>query len=355
MISRPNMLRLLAVSAATATCFAVSFVGAAHAQPSGGSLFVLSLGGSYQEAQSKEWFKPFAKQSGVNVKEGAGYNFAKLRVMIKTGNVDTDVIDLSADSAAALNDENLLEPIDWSKIPASCQSGIPANLKLTYAFPINEWAMVMAYNTKRYTPQTLPKTWADFWNASAFPGRRVSIGAARPPVEQAALAVNGDLAHLYPFDLDAAMKKMRSLGSNLMFVDGYAQVAQYLADGEADLAIIPNGRVPPLVAAGKPIGINWNQHIRYANFFVIPKGAPNKDNAMRFLAWVCQPQVLARLAEPTSYGPVNRDSYKYIAPEVAKMLPGNPDTASLGREVDAVWMSRERPEIAKKWASQAIQ
>ena len=333
--------------AATATA---NRAGAADA----GSLVILSLGGNYQENQGKFWFKPFADASGVKVTEVAGYNFAKLKVMIESGNVEADVVDVSADTTTALGQAGLLEPIDWSKIPVECQAGIPADMKLSYAFPTIQWAMVMAYNTAKFPGDKAPKTWADFWNVQALPGKRTSIGATRPPVEQAALALNGDMSKLYPIDLPAAFDKIKALGSNMVFADGYAQVAQYLADGEADLAILPNGRLAPLVAAGKPIAINWNQHLNFPNFFAIPKGAPNKDNAMKFLAFVCKPETIAAIAPATQYGPINTDAYKFIPPDLAKLLPGAPETAKLGRVADTAWLAANRADIAKGWSRLSI-
>ena len=31
---------------------------------------------------------------------------------------------------------------------------------------------------------------------------------------------------------------------------------------------------------GKPVEIQWNQHIAAADYLVVPKGAPHKKNAM---------------------------------------------------------------------------
>lgn len=311
-------------------------------------LTILSLGGSYQENQSKFWFKPYATETGVTVTEAAGYNFANLKVMIQSGNVEADVVDLSADSVNALSKENLLEPIDWNTVPESCKAGIPEDMRLPYAFPTIQWAMVMAYNTKTY-PEG-PKSWADFWNVQAFPGKRGSIGATRPPVEQAAMAVNPDFAKLYPFDIDKSFEKIAELGSNMVFSDGYAKVVQFLADGEVDMIVIPNGRIVPLVAEGKPVAINWNQHLRFPNFFVIPKGAPHKDAAQKFINWVCAPERLATLAKPTNYGPINIDAYKFVDADVAPLLPGNPATAALGRVADTGWLGEHRQDIARGWA-----
>lgn len=311
-------------------------------------LTILSLGGSYQENQSKFWFKPFAEASGVKVTEAAGYNFANLRVMIQSGNVEADIVDLSADSVNALSKDGLLEPIDWNAVPESCKAGIPEDMRNPYAFPTIQWAMVMAYNTKTY-PEA-PKSWADFWNVQAFPGKRGSIGATRPPIEQATMALNPDFEKLYPFDIGKAFDKIADLGSNMVFSDGYAKVVQFLADGEVDMIVIPNGRLVPLIEEGKPIAINWNQHLRFPNFFVIPKGAPHAEAAKKFINWVCKPERLATLAKPTNYGPINADAYKYISADVAPLLPGNPATAKLGRVADTTWLGEHRQEIARGWA-----
>lgn len=329
--------------------FAAGIATGAREAHAGGELGIISLGGTFQEAQSKHWFKPFGAANDVKVIESSGYNYAKLKVMIESGNPEADLIDISADTTRALGEAGLLEPIDWSKIPAECQTGIPAEMKLSYAFPTFIWAMVMAYNTQKFPEGKAPRTWADFWDVAKFPGKRASVGATRPPVEQAALAINGDLAKLYPIDLRAAFDKINALKGNLLFTDSYAQVVQYLADGEADMIIIPNGRIPPLLKANKPVAINWNQYLEFPNFFGIPKGAPNKDNAMKFLAYVCKPEILAKLAEPTNYGPINADAFAFVPPEVAKDLPGNPAIAKFGRLVDPAWLAAARPEIAKEW------
>jgi len=333
---------------AAASVLALAAATAARA----GEVVILSLGGNYQTKQSENWFQPYAAATGTKVTEAAGYNFANLRVMIQTGNVEADIVDLSADSVNALTKEGLLEPIDWDALPESCTKGIPADMKKETAFPTIQWAMVMAYNTDTYPDG--PKTWADFWDTEKFPGKRGSVGATRPPTEQAAMALNPDLEHLYPFSIDDAFDKIAQLGDNITFSDGYAQVVQFLADGEVDMIVIPNGRMVPLIADGAHVAINWNQHLRYPNFFAIPKGAPHKDEAMKFLSWVCAPETLAKLAAPTNYGPINADAYQYIPEDVAKLLPGNPATASLGRVADTTWLGEHRQDIARAWAKMAV-
>ena len=41
----------------------------------------------------------------------------------------------------------------------------------------------------------------------------------------------------------------------------------------------------------KPVEIQWNQQLLTADYFVVPKGTPNKGAAMEFIAWAtCAPK-----------------------------------------------------------------
>ena len=53
----------------------------------GTELVVVSWGGSYQEAQRKAFFEPFAKQFGINVIEDSPAGASKIIAMVKSGTV----------------------------------------------------------------------------------------------------------------------------------------------------------------------------------------------------------------------------------------------------------------------------
>jgi putative spermidine/putrescine transport system substrate-binding protein len=73
-------------------------------------LTVVSFGGSYQEAQRKAFFEPFAKAAGVKLVEDewAG-QMAKLRAMVQSGNVTWDVLSISDGQLPLACDEGLVE------------------------------------------------------------------------------------------------------------------------------------------------------------------------------------------------------------------------------------------------------
>ena len=83
-----------------------------------------------------------------------------------------------------------------------------------------------------------------------------------------------------------------------------AQPPQLLADGEVAMTTAYNGRIFNAVATeNKPFVIVWDAQIFDLDLWVIPKGAPNKDNALKFIAFSTDTQRLADQAAYISYGP----------------------------------------------------
>src|ERR1044072_3505623 len=74
---------------------------------------VASWGGAWQDAQETTAAKPFAAQSGVQVKTDT-YNggIAQLRSQVQTNNVTWDVVDMQLADAIRACDEGLLEKVN---------------------------------------------------------------------------------------------------------------------------------------------------------------------------------------------------------------------------------------------------
>ena len=65
-----------------------------------------------------------------------------------------------------------------------------------------------------------------------------------------------------------------------------AECQELIGSGEVAMSMIWNGRgYSAKHIDNKPVEIQWNQQILTADYFVVPKGTPNKDVAMEFIAW----------------------------------------------------------------------
>ena len=65
--------------------------------------------------------------------------------------------------------------------------------------------------------------------------------------------------------------------------------------------------------------------------FAIPKGAKNKDTAMKFLAEISKAELQANLPLHITYGPTNKAAYDLgvIDDALARRMPSHPDNAKL--------------------------
>jgi putative spermidine/putrescine transport system substrate-binding protein len=208
------------------------------------------------------------------------------------------------------------------------------------------WSMILAYNEEMYP--TPPQGWADFWDLEKFPGMRTSAGNRIPPIEQAAFAMGVPADQIYETPIEEMMKKIKELGDNIVFATT-PQMVQMLASGEVGMAVTSNGRVEDLRAGGKPIGIQWNQGVLNLVYMVVPKGAPNPENARKLLEFMSRPDRQAELAELILFGPVNQDAYALLDESVRDRLPNAPAHAEQQIVLDADWWGENREKIDATW------
>lgn len=70
-----------------------------------------------------------------------------------------------------------------------------------------------------------------------------------------------------------------------------------------------NGRIfNAAVGEGQPFEILWDGQILDFDLFVIPKGAPNLENALKYITYSTDTQRLADQASWISYGPARKSS-----------------------------------------------
>ncbi|TJX24450.1 MAG: extracellular solute-binding protein, partial [Mesorhizobium sp.] len=102
---------------------------------------------------------------------------------------------------------------------------------------------------------------------------------------------------------------------------------QLVKDGEVDMASIWNGRAGTLKKAGAPVSFSFDQGVLTADCMVIPKGAKNKEAAMKALAMFVSPQLQANLPLYVDNGPVNEKAFETgkIPPERIKDINSAPE------------------------------
>ena len=303
-----------------------------------------SWGGTTQDAQKKAWVEPFEKQSGITVKLDGPTDYGKLKAMVDSGNVDWDVVDVEGDFAVAAAKQGLLEPLDFSVIDKSRLD--PRFTGDTYVGSFY-YSFVIGFNKDALSGKA-PTSWADLFDEKTYPGKRTFYKWSAPGVLEIALLADGVPADkIYPLDLDRAFKKLDTIKSDIVWWSGGAQSQQLLASGEAAVGALWNGRIFAVQKDEPNVGLSWSQNLTAADYLVVPKGAKNKAEAMKFLAEATASKPQANFAELTSYAPINTASAKLMPPNQAAMLPDQHTDGQIN--LDMNYWAAHRDEIAKRW------
>ena len=314
---------------------------------------VVSWGGSYGKAQDRALFTDASNHSGIAINRESGASMTKTCLQVQSGSVTWDLVVTGSGGAAAAAADGCLEKIDYSVVDVS---DFYPGLYTDYCVGSDVFATVMAWNTDKYgepgSPGA-PSSWADFWDVKKFPGTRAyRANNVDGALEPALMADGVPPEKVYevlatPEGKQRAINKIRELKPHIaVFWGSGAQQAQLMKDAEVDMSTGWNGRFDNAKKDGAKVGYTFNQALLDYDCFAMPKGAPNKEVAMRFLAEVSKPQYQANLPFYITYGPTNRMAYEMTkAPkELIESLPSHPKNVPLMLPVSLDWYAKHKNE-----------
>ncbi len=289
---------------------------------------VVSWGGAYTKSQVEAYHKPWIAKTGNTIlSEDYSGGLAEIKSQVEAGNVTWDLVDVELSDAVRGCDEGLLETIDPSILPAGADGTaamddfLPGTVHECAVASI-VWSTIFAYNTEKIPNG--PTTIGDFFDTTKFPGKRGIRKSPKANLEMALAADGVAAADIYtvlstPEGVDRAFAKLDTIKADSVFWEAGAQPPQLLADGEVVMTTAYNGRIFNAVAAeDKPFGIVWDSQIFDLDLWVVPKGAPNKDAALDFIAFSTATEQLAAQASYISYGPARKSSAPLVGSYATK-------------------------------------
>jgi len=178
-----------------------------------------------------------------------------------------------------------------------------------------------------------------------FPGKRSYRKGVAGALEPALMADGVPADKVYevlsaPGGMERAIKKIKELKPHVaVWWTTGAQHAQLMKDGEVDMIWGWNGRFDVVKKDGAPVAYTYNQALLDYDCLAIPKGAPNKDLAMKFLNEISKPEYQAEFTKYITYGPTNKKAYEQpsLTPEYAKTLPSYAANAALQLPINLAW------------------
>lgn len=291
--------------------------------PAHADITVMSWGGAYEKSQIEAYNKPFSEKTGVKVNMTSADNpAAPIKSMVEAGNITVDVADLEFTDAVRLCDEGVLETIDAASLPAA-PDGTPATKDFIdgaltdCAVASMVFATVYGFDTTKF-PDAKPSTIADLFDTAKFPGKRALRKGPKINLELALMADGVPAADVYevletPEGVDRAFAKLDSIKDDIIWWEAGAQPPQLLADGEVVMATAYNGRLfSAMISEGKPFQIVWDGQVQEYDLFVIPKGSPNKDEALEYIKFATSTEPLANQTKWIAYGPTRKSSLPLV-------------------------------------------
>lgn len=314
-----------------------------------------SWGGAYQEAIRKAWIVPFTKETGIKVEEDTGPETAKIKAMVDTKSVTWDVVTAGGGGLMRGVKLGLFEKITPDMVKTD---HVIPGARNDYGIPSEIFSTLIGYSTKAFPaggPQ--PKSFVDFWDVTKFPGKRTLPDKPETVVEAALLADGVPMDDIYKtlsteIGLKRALDKIRALKPNVaVWWASGAQPVQALGSGEVVMALGWNGRFQSGIESKLPIAMAWEQQIPQVGFFMIPKGAPNKAEAVAFLNYIVKPANNARLSEFVAYGPVTEQAWETIPTARAETLPSTPERLKSALFLDIAWWAEAGPRVTEAYTA----
>jgi putative spermidine/putrescine transport system substrate-binding protein len=335
MVTRRRTLQLLGAASAA------GLLNGSQARAEDRPFTFCSFGGALSATEKTAFMDPASKAFGVQIANVSPTNYAKIKAMVEAEAVEWDLVDVGGQFIFQGRDQGLLEKMDFSIIDAS---NLDKAWVKDYGVFTSTGATVIAYNTNSFPAGKGPQSWKDFWNVKDFPGPRSLYSRFYYNYEAALLAAGVPRDQVYPATdekVKQAFDKLREIKPSVkVWWTAGAQPTQLLSSGDVTMAAAWSGRVLDVIKEQAPVQLTYKDAIAWGNAFVVPKGSPYREVAMKIINLAIGDKPQTALLALGTYGPVLASAAAKATSEQAKLYVSHPSNLK-----DACIFSDE--EVAK--------
>ena len=303
-------------------------------------------------------YPAFTKATGITVKKEFFVSNEALQAKLKAGARGYDLAAPTGYMVQILADDDLLTPINWSKLPNVRRNIDPKFRKLPFD-PQDRYSVAKDWGTTGFVYRTdkikeRPKSWEQFFALFEKYPKKFTLLDGSPEVIGSIAVMMG-----YSYNTDDAgqLNKVKDfllpLKPNVLALDSVTY-KQKIAGGKAFGGLGWNGDGSYIVAKTKGkaeyvVAAEGGEF--WVDSYVIPVGARNPDAAHAWINFVYQPKINALETSYTYYGsPVKRDRLRGVlagsilgntdvfpAPSVVKKLEPNSISPKGTRLRERIW------------------
>jgi putative spermidine/putrescine transport system substrate-binding protein len=308
-----------------------------------------SFGGAYNEALQRGFTRPFTRATGIKVTLASNTSLAGLKQQVAAGSVQWDIAELTgSEYELAIAQDIPLEKLDFNIIKTD---NVPDYARKEYGIKYAFFLQVMAWD--RGQVSSPPKTWADFFATSSVQGKRSLYETLSDSMllEFALIADGVDPQSLYPLDVDRALRVIEGLGKdNIVWYASNEEVIQQMISQQSALGMPFTGRVRIANEGGADLAYTTNAGGAEGDYLVVPKGAPNAENAMKLINFICNDaEAAANFMEETYYGVSNLKALERLPKRVADNIPTSPALEGKIFQRDDAWWAKNLDQVTQKF------
>ena len=299
----------------------------------------------------------FEKKTGIKVKKDYYASNEVMQAKLQAGARGYDLVVPSGYQVAILAGANLLQPINWSKLP-TVKRNIDTKFQNQPYDPANKWSVPKDWGTTGFTYRTdlvkeKPTSWKEFFNLTMgkYSGKVSLLDGSPEVIGSVAIMMGYSYSTGDAKQLETVRKFLLKLKPHIHSIDSVNTKAK-LEKGQTVMAQQWNGdgavvasKKPALYIVPKEGAELW------IDAYVVPKGANNPDAAHKWIDFVYVPKNNAVETEYTYYGsPLKRNLLKGVlakavyndpavfpAPATLKHLEPNRVTAKASRVRERIW------------------
>lgn len=360
----------LAVSLTSLTaCSALILSGCGAGASGSSSADSNGNGGSSNELYVYNWgeyidedvIDQFEEETGIRVIYDMFETNEDMYPVIEAGGVNYDVVCPSDYMIQKMRENDLLAEINFDNVP-NLKEIDPVYMEMSKSFdPENKysvpytWGTVgILYNTKMLEELGVdaPTKWSDLWDE-----RLDSEILMQDSVRDAFMvALKKDGYSMNSTDEAELQQAKQDLIDQKPLVQAYVidQVRDKMIGGEAAIGVIYSGEMLYIQNEVKDLGLDYDLEYvipeegtnLWIDSWVIPKNAKNKENAEKWIDFLCRPEIAKQNFEYITYSTPNKGAFDLLDEEIQNNKAVFPDIDSLkdsevyeylGDEADTVY------------------
>ncbi|MBV8681213.1 MAG: extracellular solute-binding protein [Aquitalea sp.] len=282
----------------------------------------------------QELLKRFEKETGIKVNLDVFDSNESLLAKLKAGAKGYDVVVPSDYMVKIMRDEGLLEKIDVSKMPNFKLVEAPLNKpdfdpQREYSAPYMWGVTGFTYDASRVPGGKLDNSWKSFFTPPAqLKGKVVALNDVAELYKAAAIYLKVDQCTEDPKqakriqDLLEAQKPMLAMYNSDGTIERMQAQEVIMHQQWNGAAYRTRQKLKSAVFVYPKEGIPfWNDNL------VIPKGAKNRDNALKFINWMMEPKNIAEASNFTGYNNAIKGSAAFFKADLRADPAINPTPA----------------------------